>query len=79
MTMTMSLSATTARLGDVEGSDGKMFTAVALSDTPDSRCNEVLFFVKPDTAASALAIADAFRAAALKHMPAQEPASPVEV
>lgn len=69
MTATMSLSKLTARLTDVEGTAGN-FTTVALSDTPDSSTNEVLFFVKPETAAAALAIADAFREAALRHMPA---------
>lgn len=69
MNVTMSLSTLTARLSDVEGRDGEMFTAVSLSDTPESKSNEVSFFVTPETAASALAIADAFREAALRHMP----------
>lgn len=79
MTTTISLSAVTARLSDVEGRDG-MFTSVALCDTPESPTNEVLFFVRPETAAAALAISDAFREAALRHLLKAQPVlEPVEV
>lgn len=77
MTVTMSLETIRTRTLDVPATDvaTQAFTTVALCDTPDSLNGEVLFFVRPETAAAALAIADAFRAAALKYLPAPAPAN----
>lgn len=52
--------------------DGPPFTTVRVSDDAG---NDVTLFVNAQVAATALALADALRAAALSHMPtpAQEP------
>lgn len=54
---------------------GRAFTSVKIMDDTG---NDVTLFVNADVAATVLALADALRAAALKHMPAPapEPAQP---
>jgi len=58
-----------------DGSDGPAFTSVRIKDGTG---NDVSLFVNADVAGIALELADAIRAAALKYMPASEPAA-VEV
>lgn len=59
-----------------DNDSGRAFTSVRIMDGAG---NDVTLFVNAEVATTALKLADAIRAAALKHLPAPEPALPVEV
>lgn len=63
------LSGSTTTVSDHARAGEEPVTFVHVEDQDGG---SLMFIVKPTTAAEALAIADAFRAAALKHLPAQE-------